>query len=106
MISRQLDKKIEEIIHQLVNKYKPEKIILFGSAASGQFTKDSDLDFLLIKKNVPRLGIERMRQVRRLVETDVACDLIVAKPSEIEERLKMGDPFVKEIMEQGKLLYG
>lgn len=33
-------------IKQLFRKYKTEKAYLFGSAASGNFTQDSDIDFL------------------------------------------------------------
>ena len=28
---------------------QPEKIILFGSAAAGQMTRDSDIDFLIVE---------------------------------------------------------
>jgi predicted nucleotidyltransferase len=44
-----LQSEIESITAQLVEKYKPEKIILFGSAARGDATPDSDADFLIIK---------------------------------------------------------
>ncbi len=43
-------KEIESITLQIIEKYKPAKIILFGSTARGQFDADSDADFLIIKK--------------------------------------------------------
>jgi len=106
MDKRRLEKEIKNITQQLIRKYKPVKIILFGSAVWGKFGPDSDLDFLIIKKRTPYYGIERMREVRRLIETDLPCDFLVAKPSEIEQRLSLGDPFVKEIIYKGKVLYG
>lgn len=101
-----MQSQIEDIKTQIVEKYKPERIILFGSAAWGKPNEDSDLDFLIIKNNVPYIGVDRMREVRRLVDTDAACDFIVAKPSEIKKRIKLGDPFVKKIINEGKVIYG
>lgn len=101
-----IEKEIQNIVQQLIKKYKPQKIILFGSAVKGKFGPDSDLDFLLIKEKIPYYGIERMREVRRLINTDLPCDFLVAKPSEIKERLSLGDPFVKEIIYRGRVLYG
>ncbi len=101
-----VESEIQDIARQIVEKYHPEKIILFGSAARGGFTPDSDVDLLVIKKDVPRYGIDRMRELRRLIKKKVAADFLVYRPEEIEERLKMGDPFVKAVLSEGKVLYG
>ncbi len=106
MSKKQIEKEIQNIINQLIKKYKPEKVILFGSAVWGKFGEDSDLDFLLIKKNTPYRGIDRMREVHGLINSDMPCDFLVAKPSEIKERLSLGDPFINEIIKKGKVLYG
>lgn len=106
MNEQKLQKEIENITRQLVEKYKPQKIILFGSAARGEFTRDSDIDFLIIKKDVPYYGIDRMRELDRIIDYNVAADFLVYKPEEFEERLKMGDPFIKIIYNRGKVLYG
>jgi len=106
MDKKQVEKEIQNIVQQLIQKYKPQKIILFGSAARGKFSPDSDLDFLIIKEKTPHYGIDRMREVDCLVETSLPCDFLVAKPTEVETRLKMGDPFLKTIFEEGKILYG
>lgn len=106
MSKRQVDKEIQNITKQLVKKYQPEKIILFGSAAWGKFRPDSDLDFFIIKKNVPYYGIDRRRQLRRLVLTRMPCDFLVVRPSEVKERLKLGDPFIERVIQKGIVLYG
>lgn len=106
MKNQSIEEEVQNITKQLVEKYKPEKIILFGSAARGEFSEDSDLDFLIIKKNTPYYGVERMRQVERLVQTSLPCDFLVARPGEVKRRLSLGDPFVKEIIYKGKVLYG
>lgn len=106
MSQKQIQEEINSITQQLIKKYKPEKIILFGSGARGKFGPDSDLDFFIVKNDTPYYGIDRMREVRQLIETSLPCDFLIAKPTEIEERLFLGDPFVKEILYHGKILYG
>lgn len=106
MSKKQIEKEIQNITQQLIRKYKPEKIILFGSGAQGKFGPDSDLDFFIVKKKTPHYGIERMREVRRLIETAMPCDFLVAKPTEVKTRIKLGDPFVKQIINNGRILYG
>lgn len=107
MTKRQIKQKAVEIADQIVEKYRPEKIILFGSAAWGNFTADSDMDFLIIKSDVPERGIDRQYMVDKLIDRrGVALDFLVYKPEEVEERMRLGDPFIKEIISKGKVLHG
>ena len=43
--------KISNIVNRIAENYDPEKIILFGSYATGTANDDSDLDFIIVKKN-------------------------------------------------------
>ena len=97
---------IDDIKSQLVEKYRPEKIILFGSAAWGQDDEVSDLDFFIVKKDVPHYGGDRIAELYHLMITQMPVDYIVYKPEEVAERLALGDPFIKKIVTEGKLLYG
>lgn len=105
MTQHQLQTEINSIKEQLVKKYKPEKIILFGSAARGETTPDSDLDFLIIKR-VRDDPYERMVKVYGLVDKNMAADFLIYTPREFRERLELGDPFIKTILEEGRVLYG
>ena len=100
------EKEIQNITQQIIQKYKPDKIILFGSAARGERTPDSDADFLIIKKNTPLYGCDRIRELSRLVERKIPVDLLIYRPDEFEKRLQMGDPFLKAVLKEGKTLYG
>jgi len=100
-----LGKEIESITVQIVEKYRPEKIILFGSAARGEFTSDSDADFLIVKKDTPLYGADRIRELSRLIERDIAVDFLIFRPEELNQRMEMGDPFLKAVLEEGKVLY-
>ena len=97
---------IDSITAQLIEKYQPEKIILFGSAARGDATPGSDVDLLIIKRDTPHYGADRIMEVSRLIERDVPVDFLVYRPEEFEKRLKMGDPFIELVMKEGRVLYG
>lgn len=101
----QVEKEIQSIVKQLVEKYKPEKVILFGSAARGRFGPDSDLDFLIVKQT-KKPPWERRREITRLVTPNIAADFLVYTPKELTYEEKIGDFFIEEILAQGKVLYG
>ena len=102
----EINKEIQYIAYQIIKKYKPLKIILFGSAGRGDFDNINDLDFLIIKEDVPLYGIDRMRELDNLLDRNMAADLLVYRPNEFEERIKLGDPFIKTILREGLVLYG
>lgn len=106
MTKVEIQKEIESIKRQLIDNYGAEKIILFGSAAQGRFDEDSDLDFLIIKKDSPYYGKDRLLELDHLIEYNLPVDMLVYRPEEFDERLKMGDPFIKSIVAKGKVLYG
>ncbi len=106
MKRNELINEIENIRRQLIEKYKPEKVILFGSAVWGDNNKTSDIDILIIKSDAPYYGIDRMRELDRFIKRNIALDMLVYKPEEVNERLKIGDPFLKKIFKEGKVLYG
>jgi len=105
-VALDFDKEIQSITKQLIEKYGPEKIILFGSAARGDYGKANDLDFLIIKQDVPLYGIDRMRELDELIDRNVAADMLVYRPNEFDERVRLGDPFIKAVLREGRILYG
>ncbi len=105
MTQSQVQSQIDSITSQLIKKYKPQKIILFGSAVAGSMTDDSDLDFLLVKDD-NKSRHDRMVEVYRLINKDIAADFLVYTPKELATRIKMEDPFIKSVLSEGKVLYG
>ncbi|MFC1516711.1 nucleotidyltransferase family protein [Thermodesulfobacteriota bacterium] len=97
---------IQYIVDQIVQKYNPLKIILFGSAVREDDDSINDLDFLIIKEDVPFYGLDRMRELDELIDRNIAADMIVYRPTEFENRVELGDPFIKSILEEGRVLYG
>jgi len=101
-----LEAEIQKVLKQLIEKYHPEKVILFGSAADPEASEVNDLDFLAIKKDIPKTGIDRLYEVNSLIDRGAGVDILVYTPEEIEERLRLGDPFVTLMVNKGRLLYG
>jgi len=98
---------LEKIVKRLVDVYRPEKIILFGSYAYGAPHEDSDVDLLIIK-TTSQPFIDRLAQVRKIL-TDptrsVPLGPIVLTPEELDARLSIGDQFIEEIVTRGEVLY-
>lgn len=95
-------------VEKIKEQYKPQKIILFGSFAWGNPSKDSDIDLLIIKKTELKHR-ERSLLVRKIIREEnalVGIDILVFNPEEIEERLRIGDSFISKILRKGEVLYG
>ena len=66
----------------------------------------NDVDLFIIKDDVPHLGADRIRELYRLMDTDLPVDYLVYRPEEVAERLSLGDPFVVSVLREGRVLYG
>ena len=106
MAMQATDKKIKQIAAKIAREYKPDKVILFGSHAWGNPSPDSDVDLFIIKKSKKR-QIDRMRELRmKLIGNNFPpLDLLIYTPKELNRRLAIGDFFVREIIENGQVLY-
>src|SRR3989344_4713059 len=104
-MSPHLQSEVTSITSQLISKYQPVKIILFGSGGRND-PGANDLDFLIVKNDVPARTLDRMRQVRSLVQKKAAADFLVMTESELADRISLQDPFALQITHHGQLLYG
>lgn len=98
-----VSERIKEISARLKKEYHAEKVILYGSYARGEATEDSDIDLFIIAPTIERF-FERMATVVgtvRDLRRGLPLSPIVLTPKEVEERMKRGDQFIKEILEEG-----
>jgi len=103
-----MQKIIKQISEKIRKEYHPEKIILFGSRAWGKPRRDSDIDLFIIKRTKDR-HIDRSVAVRDILEDEnqsFSFDLIVYTPAETRRRIRLGDDFIKKIVNEGIVLYG
>jgi len=97
-------REITELVDQITRRFKPEKVILFGSHAYGRPKKDSDIDLMVIM-NTRKNTLDAAAEVRCAVQHSFPIDIIVRTPKQIERRLKWGDSFIREVTEKGRVLY-
>ncbi|MBU2579174.1 nucleotidyltransferase domain-containing protein [Patescibacteria group bacterium] len=98
-------KELKKITKAIVEKYKPEKIILFGSLVWGKPNKDSDVDLFIIKKTS-----ESIREFSRKIDGSIfprpfPLDIIVSTPQQVKKRIEKEDFFIREIFKKGEVLY-
>ncbi len=106
-MERKIDKILNEIVEKLQREYKPLKIILYGSYAYGTPNVDSDID-LLILKNTSERSIDRFVKVKKIIynpKRKIPITPLIYSPDEVKERLRIGDDFIKEILNKGVTLY-
>ena len=97
-------KAIHQVVEQIVEKFKPQKIILFGSYARGNPRPESDVDMLVVM-NTSQKEVQQAIQICQQIEYRFGLDLIVHTPKYLAKRLHMGDSFLREVLEEGKVLY-
>jgi len=96
--------RIKELGRQIGQEFDAERVILFGSYARGAVTRDSDVDLLVIGPFEGR-SVDRSVQIRMKLRPGFALDLVVRTPEKVRERLAMGDDFMQDILDEGKVLY-
>lgn len=98
-------RQINDIVNRIVLNYKPEKIILFGSYAKGNYSEDSDLDFILVKDtDTPKL--KRGFEVRRLFYgLPIPMDFKIYTSLEFSNELLDEYSFLNSAIKGSKLLY-
>ena len=95
---------IRRFARQIVERFAPERIILFGSYAYGTPTPDSDVDLLVVMPT--RNQIEQAVRIDEAIEErGFPLDLLVRTPKVLAQRLRLGDSFMQEIVSRGKVLY-
>ena len=97
---------LRELVRSIVEVAKPDRIILFGSAARGEMGPDSDLDVLVVKS-----AIEHRRRLAQdiymnLPELGVGVDVIVLTPEDIEAQRTSAGSIVGPALEEGRVIYG
>lgn len=96
---------IDHITQHIVKHFQPEKIILFGSYASGIPTEDSDLDLLIVgDSDVP--SRVQSRKVRKLASgLGVRLDVIVRTSADFETYRDIIGTMIYPAAQFGKVLY-
>src|SRR4030066_1392624 len=76
---------LKKVVDRILTVAKPERIILFGSAAKGLTTRDSDLDLLVIERDFQSQREESTRLRQALGDLGIPVDVFAMTPERFEE---------------------
>lgn len=96
---------LRRLTRSIVEAFHPQKIILFGSRANGQARRDSDVDILVIMDSRKPAGRRAADIYRALGWRKFPLDVIVFTPKEISRKMRGFDPFLEDVMKNGRVLY-
>lgn len=104
-----MDKRVEEILRtfleRLLGNYDPQRILLFGSHATGHAKPDSDLD-LMIVMSVEGSTREKANEIDLLMsDRTVPMDFVVITPEQYEKQKKVIGTIVYQAEREGQVLY-
>ena len=76
---------IQEIVNRIKRVTQPERVILFGSGARGKMTQDSDIDLLVVERDVADARQEALCIRRELRGLPFPFDIVVISHDRFEE---------------------
>jgi predicted nucleotidyltransferase len=95
---------IQAAAARIAHEFRPQRIILFGSYATGQATEDSDVDLLVVLPFRGR-GFRKSLEIMNRIDVRFPLDLVARRPAEVKRRYAQCDPLVREALDRGKVLY-
>lgn len=100
-----LEAELARILPIIIEKYQPEKIILFGSLATGEAHEWSDIDLAIIKETELNY-LDRLLEFKRLIDCKLATDVFIYRPEEFAAKVAEKHYFfADEILGRGKTIY-
>lgn len=94
-----------EIVRRILAVAEPDSIILFGSAASGRMTRDSDIDLLVVEPRPENTRDESVRIRRALGDIGYPVDVIVMATERFEETKSVVGGIAWPAHKFGRVLY-
>lgn len=98
------ENEIKAVKEQIIEKYNPVRIILFGSCASGCANSKSDIDLCIVMEYEDKQEV--LMDMLMNIESDRDVDFILYKPDEWEKYNSDEGSFAGLIKRKGILLYG
>ena len=105
--TRQRCGQIARLCAVIAREFQPDKIVLFGSWAYGKPDSASDIDLLVVMPFEGSPFRQAGTMLNRVIQAVgvLPLDLLVRTAEQLDERLAIGDGFVRDILERGKVLY-
>ncbi len=95
---------IQKIVRQIVDRFRPQKVILFGSHAFGKPTEDSDVDLLIVMETEEN-PLHMAARISASVDHPFPLDILVIRPLDLSVALQEKNIFETEVVNKGAILY-
>jgi len=99
------DALIGEIVRRVLNVARPERVILFGSAATGEMTRDSDIDLLVIERVPANRREETVRILDSLRGLGFPFDVFIMSTDKFEESKGIFGGLAHPAHKYGRVIY-
>jgi predicted nucleotidyltransferase len=96
---------LEDIVRRIVQVARPEKIIMFGSAARDRMGPHSDVDLLVIKRGRFNPGRVTEEIYMNMFGVGQAVDVIVVTPEDVERYRDSWPLVIYPALREGKVIY-
>jgi predicted nucleotidyltransferase len=96
---------LQQIINKIVELANPDRVILFGSAATGEMTADSDLDLLVVESRVSNTRRESIRLRAALEDVPFPIDVIVMSRQRFDDTKNVVGGIAYPAHKYGRVLY-
>jgi predicted nucleotidyltransferase len=99
------EKIIRKVVERILSVSSPDRIILFGSAATGVMSADSDIDLLVIQRNLGNQREENIRLRSALGKLGVPVDVFAMTPERFAETKEIIGGLAYPANKYGKVIY-
>ncbi len=99
------DSLASEIVRRILTVARPDRIILFGSAATGQMTRDSDIDLLVVAPAPANTIEEHVTFLRALRGLGFPFDVFIIGTERFEETKNIFGGIAYPAHKYGRVLY-
>jgi uncharacterized protein len=96
---------VAEIVSRIVAVAAPRRILIFGSAAAGRMTKDSDIDLLVLRDEVRDARVDRVRIRQALRGLGWPFDVVVMPTARFEETRNVIGGVAYPASRNGRVIY-
>ena len=96
---------LAEVVRRLVEAVDPDKIILFGSRARGDFHPDSDVDLLIVRDSSEKPHRRPIPAYQSLHGLGISKDILWYTPQEVREWADARNHVVARALREGRILY-
>ncbi len=96
---------LQQVVQRIVAAAQPSRVILFGSYGRDDADAGSDLDLMVIKRNVDNRGEEMIRLRKAVGHIGVGVDVLVYSETEYERRSQVPGTVLYWARKEGRPLY-